>query len=166
MPTLNSIHNAVGLYKWVRIPFGLTNAPAAFQQFIENCLEDLHNDICIPYLDDIIVFSQSFAEHLEHLRTVLRRLRNHGVKLKPKKCNLFANEVGYLGRIVTTDGYYMDPSNADTVRSLKGNPPKTIGSLRKNTWFPVIVQKVHQGFCKDCPSTVWFTFIARSWGKE
>ena len=56
------------------------------------------------------VFSQSFAEHLEHLRTVLRRLRNHGVKLKPKKCNLFANEVCYLGRTVTKDDNCMDPS--------------------------------------------------------
>ena len=98
---------------------------------MENCLEVLRDDIYIPYLDGIIVFSQSFAKHLEHLRTVLRYLHNHGVKLnKPKKCNQFANEVCYLGRIVTKDSS-MDPSNADTVRSLKGNPPSTIGSLRK-----------------------------------
>ena len=107
------------------------NAPAAFQPFMQNCLEDLRDDICIAYLDDIIVFSQSSAECLEHLRTVLRRLHNHGVKLKPKKCNLFANEVCCLGRIVTKDSYCTDPSNADTVWSLKGNPPKTTGLLRK-----------------------------------
>ena len=62
---------------------------------------------------------------------MLRRICNNGIKLKPKKCDLFANEARYLGRIVSKDGYCMDPSNADTVRSLKGNPPKTIGSLRK-----------------------------------
>ena len=102
----------------VRIPFCLINAPAAFQQFMENCLEDLHYNICIPYLDGIIVISQSFAEHLEHLRTVLS-LRNHCVKLNPKKCNLFANEVCYLGRIETKDACYSPMQTQFGV--LKGN---------------------------------------------
>ena len=124
------------------------NAPAAFQRFMQNCLEDLRDDICIPYLDDIIVFSQSFAEHLEHLRTVLRRLRNHGVKLKLRKCNLFANEVCYLRRIVTKNGYCMDPSNADAVWSLKRYPPKTIGSLRKILGFLSYYRRYIKDFAK------------------
>ena len=85
-----------GLYEWVRLPMGLKNAPGKFQRFTEYCLGGLWDDICIPYIDDIIVISKSFENHVDHLRQVLRRLRAHGVKLKPKKYRLFKREVKYL----------------------------------------------------------------------
>ena len=120
-----------GLYEWVRIPFGLTNAPATFQRFMEGCLEGLRDEICIPYRDDIIVFSKSFEEHVDHVRTVLQRLRAHGVKLKAKKCNFFRKEVCYFGRIVSEDGYSIDPKNVRALTSLKETSPKSTGEDRK-----------------------------------
>ena len=120
-----------GLYEWVRVPFGLTNAPSNFQRFMENCLGDLRDNICIPYLDDVLVYSSSFSEHLNHLRQVLQRLRQHGVKLKAKKCNLFKREVSFLGRIVSQEGYQMDPKATSAVIHWKDSPPKTAGDVRK-----------------------------------
>ena len=76
-----------GLYEWLRIPFGLSGAPGCFQTFMQNTLSDLRDKICIPYLDDVIVFSKSFSQHLQNVRTVLQRLRGSGIKLKPSKCN-------------------------------------------------------------------------------
>ena len=111
------------------------NAPGEFQRFMENCLGDLRDDICSPYLDDVLVHSGSFNEYVEHVRTVLQRLREHGVKLKPRKCKLFKREVSYLGRIVSAEGYQMDPSNTEPVKSLTENTPKTVGDLRKLVGF-------------------------------
>ncbi|CAB4045020.1 Hypothetical predicted protein, partial [Paramuricea clavata] len=91
---------------------------------MENALGDLRDDICIPYLDDIIVFSNSFADHIEHLRKVLRRLRSHGVKLKPSKCTLFKREVSFLGRIVSQNGYRMDPKATSAVEAWKNTKPE------------------------------------------
>ena len=83
-------------------PF-LSNDHAAFQRFMENCLGDLGDEICIPYLDDIIVYSTTFDDHLQQLRKVLRRLRERGAKLKPSKCKLFQRGVVFLGRVLSED---------------------------------------------------------------
>ena len=108
-----------GFYEWCRMPMGLKNAPAEFQRYTEGCLEDLRDECCAPYLDDVIIFSKSFDEHIKHVRKVLRRLKENGIKLKAKKRDLFKKEVKYLGWIVSQEGYLADPKNIKPVVSLK-----------------------------------------------
>ena len=98
---------------------------------MENCLDDLRDTICIPYLDDVIVFSATFEDHVEHLRKFFQRLKEHGVKLKPQKCKLFEREVVFWGRIVSESGYRMDPAGVEVIHHLKSSPPKNVGDVRR-----------------------------------
>ena len=120
-----------GLYEWNRIPFGLSGAVGTFQQFMNDCLEDLRDKICLPYLDDVLVFSPSFEQHLEHVRLVLQRLKSKGIKLKPAKCELFRKQVRYLGHLVTAEGHTIDPKDKEAVLHLKNQKPSTVGEVRK-----------------------------------
>ena len=88
-----------GLYEWVRLPMGLKNAPGEFQRFMEHCLDGLRDDICIPYIDDIIVFSQTFEDHVDHIRKVLRRLREHGLNLNPRSADSSSEKLTILDRL-------------------------------------------------------------------
>ena len=120
-----------GLYEWIRIPFGLSAAPSEFQRSMEECLSGLRDEICEPYLDDNLVHSQTFDNHLKDVRKVLQRYQQHGVKLTAKKCELFKNQVRFLGKIVSKEGYTMDPAEVAPVQDMKQRKPATVGEVRK-----------------------------------
>src|SRR5699024_8924758 len=93
-----------GHFEFLRMPFGLKNAPATFQRVMNNIMTGLQNEICAVYMDDIIIFSSTLDEHIKRLNTVFERLQNSNLKLQPDKCEFLRKEVLYLGHIITKDG--------------------------------------------------------------
>lgn len=137
-----------GLYEWERIPFGLSGAPAAFQTFMNDCLEGIRDRFCLPYLDDTLVYSSTIEQHLSHLEQVFQRFRERGVKLKPSKCHLFKQEVRYLGHLATGEGYTMDPEDKRAVLMLKERKPTCIGDMRKLLGFLGFYRKYIPDFAR------------------
>ena len=118
-----------GHFEFNVMPFGLTNAPATFQRLMECVLAGLTTHECLIYLDDIIIFSTSFPDHLARLRGVLSRLREAGLKLKPSKCHFARKEVHYLGHVVSAIGVKPNPSKTAAVSSYP--PPTNVKELRQ-----------------------------------
>lgn len=137
-----------GLYEWIRMPFGLMNAPAAFQRCMEECLEGLRDNTCIPYLDDTLVFSKTFDIHVNDVWKVLQRLRE-SIKLKSSKCDLFKPEVHYLGRTVSAEGSRIDPADFEAVRALKDTRPQSVGQMLGLLTYTLTVQTVHQRLLQE-----------------
>ena len=117
-----------GLFQFCVMPFGLTNAPSTFERLMDRIFQGLNPDICLIYLDDIIVKGSTFQEHLNNLREVFTRLRAAGLKLSPKKCELFRKEVRFLGHIVSAEGIRTDPQKTETV--LSWPIPRSLKELR------------------------------------
>ena len=116
------------LFEFNQVPFGLCNAPATFSRLMDRVLAGLHWETCLFYLDDIIVFSSTWEEHLARLRQVFERIRHVNLKLGADKCTFAAKEVNYLGHRVTEEGLLPDSSLLAAIREIP--PPKTATEVR------------------------------------
>ncbi|KAK3534806.1 hypothetical protein QTP86_026085, partial [Hemibagrus guttatus] len=105
-----------GLFEWNVMPFGLCNAPAMFQHLMDRVLAGMQWEICLVYLDDIIVLGKDVKEMLQRLAQVFERLRQANLKLKPTKCCLFRHQVAYLGHIVSERGITTDPQKVQKIQ--------------------------------------------------
>ena len=105
-----------GLFEFNCMPFGLCNAPATFERLIEIVLAGLHWEICLVYLDDIIITAKSFDDMIINLDKVFNRIESAGLKVKARKCQLFKREVEFLGHIVNSAGVSTDPKKTECVR--------------------------------------------------
>ena len=106
-----------GLYEFTRMPFGLCNAPATFQRVMQQVLAGVEWDSVFSFIDDLLVASKTFSEHLNHLREVLQRLRAANLRLKTKKCSLLREETTYLGHVISTEGIKPDPAKTRQVEN-------------------------------------------------
>ena len=117
-----------GAFKFKVLPFGLSNAPAVFQRLMNLVMRSLTWEACLVFLDDIVVMSTTFEQHLERLRAVFSRLKSANLKLKPSKCKLFQLKVKFLGSIVSANGIEPDP---DKLKAIDEWPvPKNLTELR------------------------------------
>ena len=115
-------------WQYVCLPMGITNAAPTFQKNMEAMLYGMLWKNCIVYIDDIIVYSNTFKEHIQHLREVLRRLKAANIVIKPSKCNLCQSEVEYLGHIVGNGQLKTTQHNIEKVKSCE--LPKTLTEVR------------------------------------
>jgi len=105
-----------GIFRFRTMPFGLCNATASFQRLMDLVLSGLNLEICIAYLDDVILFSRTTEEHLERPDLVLQRLEDANLKLKPSKCCSMQTRVTFLGHIVSGEGLATDPEKIQLVK--------------------------------------------------
>ena len=126
------------------MPFGLTNAPPTFQRLMECVLAGMTYEQCLIYLDDIIVFSTSFEQHLQRLQTVFQHLAKVGLKLKGKKCHFVKSEVRYLGHIVSKKGIEADP---EKLHAMQNYPvPRDIKELKQFLGLTNYYRRFIQGY--------------------
>ncbi len=107
-----------GAFEYNVMPFGLTNAPATFQRLMHLVLAGLNWKMCLVYIDDILIFSRTFDEHMSHLRQVFDRLRAANLKLKPAKCRFAFNNTIYLGHNIGVDGVTPDPAKVEAINRI------------------------------------------------
>jgi len=99
------------------MPFGLCNAGATFQRLMDVVMSGLYPDMCLVYLDDVIVFSETAEEHLVRIGRVFERLRKAGLRLKPSKCELFQKSTKFLGHVISDAGIRTDPEKTECVKN-------------------------------------------------
>lgn len=105
-----------GLYEFKVLPFGLCSAPATFQRMMDTVLTGLKWQTCLVYLDDVVVFSATFEQHVERLRAVMKAIKSAGLTIKPQKCHFGFHELLFLGHVISSEGIRPDPEKTTAVQ--------------------------------------------------
>ena len=114
---LLTINTHLGLFRYTRLPFGISTAPALWQKAMAQVLQGLPGVIC--FIDDILVTGHTRDEHKENLHKVLTRLRRYGLRLKKSKCKFFQKELEFLGHVISNEG--IKPTT-ECVKSIQDAP--------------------------------------------
>ena len=114
---------SMGVYEFLRMPYGLCNTPATFQRLMQNCLGELNLTYALIYLDYLIVFSRTEEDHLHRLRVVFGQFLEHGLKLKPSKCHFLQDKITFLGHQISAQGMKPGTENLRAIAEMA--PPTT-----------------------------------------
>lgn len=132
-----------GKYEFLRLPFGLKNAPSIFQRMIDDVLRDYIGICCYVYIDDVIIFSNNKEEHLHHLQKIFAKLVEANLKVNLNKTEFLKSEVEYLGFLITSEGIRRDPKKMNAVANIQ--PPTNL-----KVWPTFILSTFYKEFCNYC----------------
>lgn len=135
-----------GHYEYQVLPFGLSNAPATFQAYINSILAENLDVFVIVYLDDILIYSENPEDHVDHVKWVLQRLREHAPFANLKKCSFHTNEVKFLGFVVSAEGVQMEESRIESVRDWP--EPTSVREIQVFIGFANFYRRFIKGFSR------------------
>ena len=135
-----------GHYEYLVMPFGVTNAPGVFMEYMNRIFHPYLDRFVVVFIDDILVYSKSEEEHAEHVRIVLKVLKEKKLYAKLSKCEFWLSEVSFLGHVISGDGIAVDPSKVDAV--LRWETPKSVTEIRSFLGLAGYYRRFIEGFSK------------------
>jgi hypothetical protein len=130
------------------MPFGLTNAPASFQDLVNSTLKPYLDHSVIVYLDDILIFSQTEEDHIQHVKQVLSKLKGASLYVKGEKCAFHSDEVDFLGYIINQEGVSMDLKKIESITLWPS--PNTLQELQSFLGFTNFYRRFIPNYSKKC----------------
>jgi len=149
-----------GHYEYTLMPFGVTNAPGVFMEYMNRIFHTYLDRFVVVFIDDILIYSKSEKEHVEHLRIVLQVLKEKKLYAKLSKCEFWLEEVSFLGHIISGIGIVVDPSKVDAVS--QWDTPKSVTEVRSFLGLVGYYRRFIEGFSKIALSLTQLTCKSRA----
>jgi hypothetical protein len=135
-----------GHYEYLVMPFGVTNTPAIFMDYMNRIFNPFLDKFVVVFIDDILIYSKSYEEHKDHLHQVLQILREKKLYAKLSKCEFWLGEVKFLGHVISKEGIVVDPTKVETV--LSWEQPKSVTEIRSFVGLAGYYRRFIEGFAK------------------
>src|SRR3954463_10980536 len=135
-----------GHYEYTVMPFGVTNAPGVFMEYMNRIFHPFLDQFVVVFIDDILIYSKNEEEHADHLRVVLELLKEKKLYAKLSKCEFWLNEVSFLGHVISKDGIAVDPTKVEAVSQWEA--PRSVSEIRSFLGLAGYYRKFIEGFSK------------------